>query len=1045
MLGLPKPAVRLPLDGSECSMKRVQSAVEAGRCVLALSGDLLRNADVMLALSERRALPSVALSGPAVAPVQAITDDALVRAVASPGGVVVVVEPGPSDQSGLQALAKRLADSSNMPTVLVVGRTFNPLLYGSVFRGIPVAHLKGRGRKFVTQLPKPPSEEEAPKPVVEQKKKAKREEIVPSVYVGREEEQAALVELLGAGGPIVVSGPSGVGKRQLVEHAIAESGLTRLPDLALGWGSVADTLAARLAEVARAGGSDKLAKALTSKHKPGEVFAAAVEALAEASGCEGQVMVISALQHAIGREGDFFRKGRLEMLVRELLTHTYPLRLVFLSERQPVFHRAELNQAVRRLELEGIKGRFYFDIFSAMGAPEFPRDRFGPMSEKVHGNPLAVRTYAAEVHDKGVELTEDPKFLVMKDPSDASNLRKVLQGRIKKLQKAAKAAFLKVAHLRYAVDGATLASLGLGRRGRTELVRAGLLDIVGPAGRRRYGVHPLVRRCVPVRDRSDFDIMGQLAEMYRRKASDADGVEKLAFLQEANRLALGARKLRNRVKLEFPDNDQVVESILGLMRSQRPRPDLARRRVDEVLREDPSNAETQLLHAELIAMEEGSREDIEAALTGAYDVAAVPELFHQAANYYLRRKARKGAIGAMEKALEVFPTESRLHTRLGALLLREGRRKDAIDHLRRAMEIDPQLPDAYGLLGMARRDEGIDALQDVDGLLREAVRLAPEDPVQVSRLVDYLLARARVEADKREELWREAREHLDVVLTGDRRAPESHLLLATLLREQGGDVARARWLLRQARKVSERNPGRMARIRLEHARLDVVEGHVDKAESTLRELANKEPSNHAVFAALSEALEAREQLIPAHAEMMRAKERTAATSLERIQYESELTRLQDAIERGVAALMGRPPVPAGDVATTVEIPVDEAAPATFEEPGSDPDPAEPGVVEATYEVPAQAGEDQGSESPVVEEAAAAEPAADQEVAAEAEAPAAEPASEEPVAEAEPVEAEAVEAEPVEVEAVETEAVEAEPVEAEAGDDAAEDETSSAPE
>ena len=69
-------------------------------------------------------------------------------------------------------------------------------------------------------------------------------------------------------------------------HAIAAAELTRLPDLVLRWGSAFDTLAARLAEVAKEGGSDKLAEVLKRKHTPQEVFAAAPEALTSAPRCE---------------------------------------------------------------------------------------------------------------------------------------------------------------------------------------------------------------------------------------------------------------------------------------------------------------------------------------------------------------------------------------------------------------------------------------------------------------------------------------------------------------------------------------------------------------------------------------------------------------------------------------------------------------------------------------------------------------------------------------------------------------------------------------
>src|SRR5690606_24070800 len=147
-------------------------------------------------------------------------------------------------------------------------------------------------------------------------------ESVKFVFVGRDEERAALAEMLGAGGPIVVTGPRGVGKRSLVEHAVVDAGLERLPDLTLGRGTGFDTLTARLAASCAAGGSLKRPDALKGEHTPQQLVDVAVASLQEATGAEKQVMLIGILQVAAGRTGDFFRKSRLELLVEALLTAT---------------------------------------------------------------------------------------------------------------------------------------------------------------------------------------------------------------------------------------------------------------------------------------------------------------------------------------------------------------------------------------------------------------------------------------------------------------------------------------------------------------------------------------------------------------------------------------------------------------------------------------------------------------------------------------------------------------------------------------------------
>ncbi|MBW1877194.1 MAG: ATP-binding protein, partial [Deltaproteobacteria bacterium] len=324
-------------------MKRVDTAIEKGRCVIAIAGSLLKSAEIMLALSDRSAVPSIALSGPAVTPVRPPTQDAVAAAL-QPGGVLVLVDPQLADMPAVKMLAEHASRGAHKPEVVVVAKSYSPFLLGGSFSGMRVTHEKGRGPSFIKNLPIPDAAAALPafaKSNEKQKKKPKKGSEAPRfVFVGRDDELGQLGELLSTGGPLVVSGPEGVGRSLLVEHAIAKSGLQRLPDLTLGYGVGADTLAGRIAAVARVAGCDTLYQLLAKEeHTPREVARVAVEALQAASATEGQAMVVRCLDYALGREADFFRKSRLEMLLEALLTSTYPLRLVFVSSTQPVFFR----------------------------------------------------------------------------------------------------------------------------------------------------------------------------------------------------------------------------------------------------------------------------------------------------------------------------------------------------------------------------------------------------------------------------------------------------------------------------------------------------------------------------------------------------------------------------------------------------------------------------------------------------------------------------------------------------------------------------------
>jgi tetratricopeptide (TPR) repeat protein len=892
-------------------MQRVVTAIETGRCALAVSSSLLNDADVVLALKDRASVPAIALSGLPVAPTVPVTEAALARATGQAGGVIVLVSPQQADMPAIKAISDIVGRAPHKPAVIVAAHQFNPFQFAGLFKGISVAHVKARGKDFFRDLPLPTAmaevELEATPKAAKVAKAGSGPDAPRFAFVGRDEELAALKGMLEEGGPIVVSGPAGVGKTWLVEHAIAASGLQRLPDLVLGWGTDADALLGRIAAIGKAHGNGALETLLSGPHTPIQAVSAAIEVLQGCSGAAGQVMVIADLHSALGRSNDFFRKSRVELMLEALLTHTYPLCIVFTSRSQPVFHRERAGEHLRRLPIAGIKGRFFHEVFDAYKAPEFPRDKFGPMSEKLHGHPMAARAFAIEVRDRpnGLELLDDAKFLAMDDAEDLSALRKLYERKVEKLDADDRQALAVCAHFRLPITGQMLSDIGIGRKQRLQLLADGLLDMVGTAEDKRYAVHSLVRSALSMRETSDFDMHERIGQLYARLSTAAEGLEKFALAQEANRQFLSAHRPASALKIGVPDDDAKLEAVAGMIRSKKPNFDTAAKILRDVLAANPANSDAWLLKIEGMSRSQADGDAVQAQIDESVEKAPVPEVFQQAVSFHLGRRARGKATTVLEKGVELLPDHSRLRTRLASLLLRQGRRKEAIENLKQAMELDPMLPDAYGLLGNARRDEGLESLPEAESLLREAVRLAPEDAVQISRLVDLLLARARLDVAHQKALREESKELLDRILRHDGdRAPDALVLLATLLREEGGDLERCTWLLKKARKATERGEFRHAWISVEQALVALQRGELDEAERDIRDLAAKEPSNDRVFAALAAILEARQLYIPAHAEYLRAQERAPQGSLERAVYDQHLARLQALIEAQVAGMVG---------------------------------------------------------------------------------------------------------------------------------------------
>ncbi len=897
-------------------MDAVVSAIEAGRCSLAVSGALTRDPDVQLALKDLAALLPMALSGPISGALNAVNDKALARAVAQPDGVLVLVEPERNDDPGLQRIATLVREAPHTPAIYVVARSFNPFGLGAL-TGLKVKHIKGRGKPFLRDLPRPPADlapVETPSVPRRKSKRAQASDRAPRfVFVGRDEELAELRGYLDDPGPIVISGPSGIGKRTLFEHAVDGAPLMRLPDFVLGRGLGFDALVARLAAFCEAHGAPQLAEvARRGSARPLEIVEAASAALQAVE--HDAVLFVEGLHVALSRQGDFFRKSRLEMLLEALLSCPSRLRIVFSTLQQPVLYREGQGVHLRRMTLGGIKGRFLHEIFAAYKAPEFPRERFGPIGEKIGGHPLAARMYAIAVRDRqdGLALTEDGSFLKLEGTT--AKLKRLIERKVEKLPKERRAHLATLAHIRAPFDATTIAKLGINRQERLELLALGLLDMTGTQDRRMYRVHPLVRAAMPWRETNQPEIHAALADLLWGRLKSAEGLDGLAMKQVFNLHCVYGRQHRRRAKTPFFDNDTMVDSCVGMIRGKRPHYKLAITRLGEILKAQPGNADAHLLRLEIADPRPATKGhgraeppalDFQEVAEEAMEQAPVPEIFHRVVAFWLRRRSRVKAIATLQRAVEALPGEARLRCRLGSILLRDGRRNEAIAQLKEAMALQPMLPDAYGLLGMMKRDEGAAALEEAEELLREAVRLAPEDPVQTARLADLLIDRAATDPDPstREQAFAEAKELLETSLRGERKSAEAQLALAQLYRRTGGDLDRAEWLLKQARKHAERGGDRHHRIVLERARIELARGHLDEAESMARDQASRHPASHAAYATLAAVLEARQQYIPAHAEYLRAKERAPKDSLWEKAYLAELERLQALIEAQAAGLL----------------------------------------------------------------------------------------------------------------------------------------------
>ncbi|MFZ5478235.1 MAG: tetratricopeptide repeat protein, partial [Myxococcota bacterium] len=878
-------------------MNRVEVAINEGRCVLVFGSRALQDPETLGELRRRAGIPAAVLGGDAPSPASRLDADVLAPATAKDGGVVCLIEAEGTDSQGLSALASLVAGAQHKPRLVVAARQFNPFLLPTPLRLLKFDHEKKKAREFLFTLPLPAMQAPAAAPAAAAEEPKKKGGAPKAVFVGREEELAALKGMLEVGGPVVISGPLGIGKRWLVEQALAGSALTRHPDFHVGWGSEADSLYARIAMATEKAGDGRLAAALrdpTKRPPPAELAQLAADAYAQ---MKDAVLVVDRLEHALRRDGTFHREGRFELLLRALLLGG--ARVVFLSTIRPRFYREGEGASLQSLELGGLKGRELHEIFDAYRVEDFPRDRFGEIHDRIHGHPFAARMFAISVRDaeERDDLLDNKRFMHMDGAGDVEPVKRRIQKAIEALSDEEKGALAMLAHFRMPYSAADADVVEVSRNVRLALQARGLLDQrPDTGGERTWQVHPLVQevlvRVVGHRETSDFRLLEALGNAYNERASKMEGLTKLAFAQEGNRLLFEAHRIRNRYRIPYPDDDGALESIRGMVRSKKPRYDLAEQRIAETLKQDPANTEVLLLKAELKAVTKAPPEAVQEVFDTVERVAPTPEVFHTEATWHLLKSTGRGrAAAALERGIASFPTSGRLRRRLAGVYVDQNRLEDAERVLKEAMELEPMMPDSYGLLGQVYMMQGPSRFDDAEAALGEARRLDPENALHMARLGALIVERGSEDAER----LKVAEEMLSQAITHDSKNYTAHLYMGRLLIQQDGDLERALWLLKKAQKLEERAAAPLVEL----ARIAVKKKEWAEAHQLLDKAIRMEPACHEAFYVRGElTMSESGHVFYALNEFQRALERSPKDSTARARYEKAVQQVKALIESG---------------------------------------------------------------------------------------------------------------------------------------------------
>jgi len=814
------------------------------------------------------------------------------------GGLLVLVDPDFSaDAAGYGALEAALAGAANKPRLLIVARKFNPFQLPMGLRLLKLDQLKNKAKDFAFALPptgEPEEGEDAP--VAAAKTRSTGVRVPQPIFLGREGELTALNEALTGGGPIVLKGPSGVGKHWLLaELASKNEEWTLCEEVFLGSGVEFDTLAARICEIT---GNKKL---LTAQGKqalaPKDLVKGIVTGL-QKEGLEKLILPISGIETLLRRDGSLNKDDRLSMLLKALWTNKLKMPLVFLSAQMP--GRLGTSSTLKSVEIDGLSREDIAALFEAYHVKDVEEGHIDEVLKRTHGHPFAARLFVVAYSDpESRAKLFAKKFLQQSGLDDLDRLRNHLHLVVDGLSPELKKSLALIAHSPLPTPAKIFSEMGLNRANRLSLMGLGLLDVTADENR-RISVHPLVAKHLSRRSRTDFDIYEKIAEHYADRARESDGDSRLANNLWSNLLFTRARKYRNVRNTGYPMADHAMEALRGLMRSKRQ--DLALQRANELAKRNALNTEARLLQIEVLQNQKTDHNKIRDAYKEATALCATPELFHHQASWTaIRKGGLPTSAKTLARAVASFPRNARLKRRLAGLTQEMGQYPAAEGLLREALSTEPDMADTHVQLAQVLFEIQESPWKESEGLLREALKLEPENRPAMARLGALLRRRGMSEEKKRAALWDEARDMLGAASTKDSRDTKAFLEMGALLldRAQVGfetDLSIAEELFQRTNKL---RGGKDSVALVGLARVYVRTDRMEEGAKAL-EKALKKHATHESQAALGELYAFQGKIFRAEKEFRQAWQQSPEKAPEKHLYKLELTRLEGLIASGAA-------------------------------------------------------------------------------------------------------------------------------------------------
>ena len=878
-------------------MIRVQNAIKHNRCVLAINPTLLKKEDIQKEI-KKRSVPVVSLGSETHAIAKPLNQENLTNAFDA-NGIIVMVEPDFRSQQ-LQDLAALVKGANPKPQLCVVAKAFNRFSLPSAIRLMNVRHIKMRGDIFLSALPE---EEESPIDKKQAKKAKKDSSQAPSpAFVGRVAEQKQLKEMIAVDGrPILIHGPTGIGKRWLAEHVLAGTELKRIPDLHLTQHFGLDAFLGRLALVAKSLKNDKLHKAITSKTNrptPSEMVNLTVEVL-QSEAFANHSWIISGLERLLDhRDKSFYKESTLEMILGRLLASEIKLRLIFISESPITTYNPTAEPRI--ISLQGIQSEDCAAFFEAWRVAEEIRDEASVLFERTHGHPLALRHIAIALRQgQAPEKIQETIRGSLSDIHDNHKTRKFLLRQLDKLDSDQKKQLQKAALFTSPVPVSFLQLVGITRTIRLHLLACGLLEQTPQKSEKRYYVHPATKRILKtaIRRGVDFEVMHKLGydllDGAKKARKNGDLLLELLNIQQANVLLIQSRRRRDCWKPAVPFCDPFVQLLRELLFHAK-KPDLAKNILQYILPHTPSHPDLLLLE-QILLKKDAKKNELEEKFANLHKVAGTPETYHQETSHHLERNAMNRAVKTLKKGIEVFKQNGRLRRRLASLLIRQNELNDAIAILLNATEIQPQMPDNFSMLGDIFTRLGKEHWEKAESSFAKAKELGKVGVPHLVRESTLLRARALNDLGKKTTYLQEAEELLRTALKLEKDNVNAQIALATVLldREEDIDVQAVEALLKPAIKGRDR-----AEAFIQKSRLLIRKKEFKEVETNLDRAYKLSNNNHFAFAVRGEYYFATGDIFRALQAFSTAIDRAPPSAPEISLYQNHIDKMKAIIESG---------------------------------------------------------------------------------------------------------------------------------------------------